>query len=126
MKKTSFNKLFKSSKKKSIWYWIFIGWWLEFIILIFLLYFWLLKFLFIKLPISLFKKNKKKEIVNNIQKSSIVVQPVVKISFKDAGITFDGRQEVIKTMVKEAISEGIIEPYDGMTNTEIIECGYDV
>lgn len=126
MKKTRFNNLFKSSKKKSIWYWIFIGWWLELIILIFLLYFWLLKFIFVKLPISLFKKNKKKEIVNNTQQSPVIVCPVAKISFKVAGITFEGRQDVIKKMVKDAISEGIIEPYDGMTNREIIECGYDV
>lgn len=58
--------------------------------------------------------------------SNVNMPPVKKISFKVAGITFEGRQEIIKKMVKEAISEGIIEPYDGMTNREIIECGYDV
>ena len=58
--------------------------------------------------------------------NSVNMPPIKKISFNVAGITFDGKQEVIKKMVKEAISEGIIEAYDGMTNREILDYGYDV
>lgn len=57
---------------------------------------------------------------------NIKYPPVKIISFNVAGISFDDKQEMIEDMVKEAIEQEIFIPYNGMTNREIIEFGYDV
>lgn len=46
---------------------------------------------------------------------------IKRVYFKTAGVTFDNRQDVFKKFVKAAKKEYCFEPYDGMTNKEIIE-----
>lgn len=49
-----------------------------------------------------------------------------KCYFKVSGVTFDNRQDILKKIVKNAIRKKYIEPFDGMTNKEIIEYGDSV
>lgn len=49
-----------------------------------------------------------------------------KCYFKVSGVTYENRQDILKKIVKTAIRKNYIEPFDGMTNKEIIEYGEGV
>ena len=46
---------------------------------------------------------------------------VVDTYFKVSGVTFENRQELIDSIVKQGIEDGYIEPYGGYSNKEIID-----
>lgn len=61
--------------------------------------------------------------ISKIEKSIDSPVLVKKVVFKVAGITFENRQDIIKKIVKNGISDGYIEPYGNMSNKEIKEIG---
>lgn len=79
---------------------------------------------------NIFKKKDKSKPAEKVKEVQRVVNPIIKeeiakpkpkkdISFKIAGVTFNGIQSKIKSMVKEEKYSS--EPYDGLSNKEILE-----
>lgn len=81
---------------------------------------------------NIFKKKDNSKPIQKVKEEQLVINPIVKetiakatpkakkdISFKAAGVTFNGIQSKIKSMVKEEKYSS--DPYDGLSNKEILD-----
>lgn len=93
--------------------------WVHIVLSLFTYFIWLIFLFKFKRDCKEYERVKEKERdrLYEEHKANIVKD----INFKIAGVTFENRQDIINSIVKQGIKDGYIEPYGGYSNKEIID-----